>query len=50
MIATVRALPPGRFDEWLAQRKTLIAQANAEAKVAREKLSKETGAGAVENP
>ena len=46
MIATVRAVPPAQFDAWLARQKQLIA----EAKVARSKLSTQTGAGQVENP
>jgi cytochrome c oxidase subunit 2 len=50
MIATVRAVPPAEFEAWLAERKKLIAQANAAAKEARAKLSRETGAGQVENP
>jgi cytochrome c oxidase subunit 2 len=50
MIATVRAVPPAQFDEWLANQKRLISQANAEAQAARAKLSKQTGAGQVENP
>lgn len=50
MIATVKAVPPAQFDAWLAERKRLLAQANAEAKTAREKLGKQVGAGQVENP
>jgi cytochrome c oxidase subunit II len=50
MIATVRAVPPAQFEAWLAERKKLIAEANAKAKEARAKLSRETGAGQVENP
>ncbi len=50
MIATVRAVPPAVFDEWLAGRKKQLDEANAAAKEARAKLSKETGAGQVENP
>jgi cytochrome c oxidase subunit II len=50
MIATVRAVPPKVFEAWLAERRKLIAEANAAAKEARAKLSKETGAGQVENP
>ena len=50
MIATVRAVPPAQFDEWLANQKRLLTQANAAAKTAREKLGKQTGAGQVENP
>jgi cytochrome c oxidase subunit 2 len=50
MIATVRAIPPAQFDAWLANQKRLIAEANAEAKVARAKLNAQTGAGQVESP
>jgi cytochrome c oxidase subunit II len=50
MIATVRAVPPAQFEAWLAQQKQLIKQANAEAKVERETLNRQTGAGQVENP
>jgi cytochrome c oxidase subunit 2 len=50
MLASVRAEPPAQFEAWLAERKQLIAQANAEAKVARAKLGAQTGAGQVENP
>ncbi len=50
MLATVRAVPPATFDAWLAGRKKQISAANAAAKEARELLSKQTGAGQVENP
>jgi cytochrome c oxidase subunit 2 len=50
MIATVRAVPPATFDAWLAGRKQQLSEANRAAQVAREKLSKQTGAGQVENP
>jgi len=50
MIATVRALAPAQFEEWLARQKQLIAEANREAAAARQKLDKETGPGQVENP
>jgi cytochrome c oxidase subunit 2 len=50
MIASVKAVPPAQFDEWLAYQKKLIAQANAAAQVARAKLNAQTGAGQVENP
>jgi cytochrome c oxidase subunit 2 len=50
MIATVRAVPPAEFDQWLANQKRLIAQANAAAQAERAKLSHQTGAGQVENP
>jgi len=50
MIATVRALPPAQFEAWLANQKKQIAEANAAAQAARAKLSKQVGAGQVENP
>jgi heme/copper-type cytochrome/quinol oxidase subunit 2 len=50
MIATVKALPPAEFEAWLARQKRLISEANAQAKIAREKVRTQTGAGAVENP
>ena len=50
MIATVKAVPPAQFDEWLSYQKQLITEANAEAKVERAKLNFQTGAGQVENP
>jgi cytochrome c oxidase subunit II len=50
MIATVKAVPPAQFEAWLAYQKKLIAEANADAQVARAQLGKQTGAGQVENP
>jgi cytochrome c oxidase subunit 2 len=50
MIATVRALPPAQFDEWLANQKRLIGQANAAAQAERAKLRGQIGPGQVENP
>jgi cytochrome c oxidase subunit II len=50
MDAVVRAVSPAQFDAWLANQKRLISEANAQAKVAREKLSTQTGAGQVESP
>ncbi|HEX4294382.1 MAG TPA: cytochrome c oxidase subunit II [Rhizomicrobium sp.] len=50
MIATVKAVPPAQFDQWLAYQKKLIAEANTDAKQARAKLGAQTGAGQVENP
>ena len=50
MLATVRAVPPAQFEAWLANQKKLISEANQAAKVAREKLNTQTGAGQVENP
>jgi cytochrome c oxidase subunit 2 len=50
MIATVKAVPPAQFDEWLASQKKALTEANTQAKVARAKLNAQTGAGQVENP
>jgi cytochrome c oxidase subunit II len=50
MLATVRAVPPAQFEAWLANQKKLLSQADQAAKVAREKLGAQTGAGQVENP
>ena len=50
MIATVKAVPPAQFDEWLAYQKKLLSEANQQAKVARAKLNAQSGAGQVENP
>jgi cytochrome c oxidase subunit 2 len=50
MVATVKAVPPAQFDEWLAYQKKLLSEANEQAKVARAKLNAQTGAGQVENP
>jgi cytochrome c oxidase subunit 2 len=50
MIATVRAVPPAQFEEWLAQQKQLLSEANAQAKLARAKLSAQASAGQVESP
>jgi cytochrome c oxidase subunit 2 len=50
MIATVKAVPPAQFDEWLAYQKKLISEANVAAENARQQLGKQTGAGQVENP
>jgi cytochrome c oxidase subunit 2 len=50
MIATVKAVPPAQFDQWLAYQKKLLSEANEQAKVARAKLNSQTGAGQVENP
>jgi cytochrome c oxidase subunit II len=50
MIATVKAVPPAQFDQWIAYQKKLLSEANEQAKVARAKLNAQTGAGQVENP
>jgi cytochrome c oxidase subunit 2 len=50
MIANVKAVPPAQFEAWLAYQKLLLAEADAQAKIARAKLNAQTGAGQVENP
>jgi cytochrome c oxidase subunit 2 len=50
MTATVKAIPPAQFEAWLAYQKKQIAEANAQAAVARAKLNKQVGAGQVQNP
>jgi cytochrome c oxidase subunit II len=50
MIATVKAVPPAQFEAWLAYQKKQLAEANAQAAVARAKLDKQVGAGQVQNP
>jgi cytochrome c oxidase subunit II len=50
MIATVKAVPPAQFDQWLAYQKKELSEANEQAKVERAKLNSQTGAGQVENP
>jgi cytochrome c oxidase subunit 2 len=50
MIATVRAVPPAQFDAWLSSQKKQIGEANAQAKIAREKVKSQSGAAQVENP
>jgi cytochrome c oxidase subunit II len=50
MIATVKAVPPAQFDQWLEYQKKQLSEANQQAKVERAKLNSQTGAGQVENP
>jgi heme/copper-type cytochrome/quinol oxidase subunit 2 len=50
MIAVVRAEPPAQFDQWLAQRKHELEEANTDAAQERATLNKQTGPGQVENP
>jgi cytochrome c oxidase subunit II len=38
MVATVRAVPPAQFEEWLAKQKVLLREADEAAGVARKKL------------
>lgn len=48
MIATVRAVPPAQFEEWLSNQKKMIGEANEAARKTREKLAKAEGSSAVE--
>jgi cytochrome c oxidase subunit II len=50
MIATVKAVPPAQFDQWLEYQKKELSEANQQAKVQRAKLNSQTGAGQVGNP
>jgi cytochrome c oxidase subunit 2 len=50
MIATVKAVPPAQFDQWLEYQKKELSEANQQAKIERAKLNSQTGAGQVENP
>jgi cytochrome c oxidase subunit II len=50
MIATVKAVPPAQFDQWLEFQKKELSEANQQAKAERAKLNSQTGAGQVENP
>ena len=50
MMAVVRAEPPAQFEEWLARQKQLLNEANAQAKITRERLNAQAAAGAAENP
>ncbi len=50
MIAVVHAVSPADFETWLVQRQKDLAAADAAAQVSRGKLSKQSGAAAVENP
>ncbi len=48
MIATVRAVAPAQFEEWLTRQKQLIHEANEAARKTREKLGTQEGPAAVE--
>ncbi len=48
MIATVRALPPVQFEEWLSNQKQMLHESNEAAKKTREKLGTQEGPSAVE--
>jgi cytochrome c oxidase subunit II len=48
MIATVRALEPAKFEEWLSNQKQMLHESNEAARKTREKLGTQEGASAVE--
>jgi cytochrome c oxidase subunit II len=50
MIATVRAEEPAQFEEWLANQKRMLAEAESEAARERAQLNSRSGPGQVENP
>jgi heme/copper-type cytochrome/quinol oxidase subunit 2 len=50
MLATVRAEEPAEFEAWLAQRRQLLAEAQADAAAERKKLDEQQGPAQVENP
>lgn len=50
MTATVKAVPPAQFEAWLSNQKKLLAEADHDAQVSRERLAKQVGAGQVLNP
>ncbi|HUN78725.1 MAG TPA: cytochrome c oxidase subunit II [Solirubrobacteraceae bacterium] len=50
MIATVRALPPAQFEEWLATQKRELSESEAAAASERAKLDAQRGTAQVENP
>jgi hypothetical protein len=43
-------VPPAQFDAWLSRQKQLIAEANHDAQISRERLAKQVGSGQVQNP
>jgi cytochrome c oxidase subunit 2 len=50
MIATVRALPPAQFEEWLSTQKRELSESEAAAASERAKLDAQRGTAQVENP
>lgn len=50
MIASVRAVPPAQYEEWIAKRAQEIREANVEGGKMKEKLESEEGTGKVLNP
>lgn len=50
MIASVRAIPPAQYEEWVEKRTQEIHEANVEGGKMKEKLEKEEGTGKVLNP
>lgn len=50
MIASVRAVPPAQYEEWIAKRTQEISEANEDAAIQRSKLEAGSGTGRVLNP
>jgi cytochrome c oxidase subunit II len=50
MIASVRAVPPAQFEEWLANQQKEISEADIEAAKERHKLESESGTGKALSP
>lgn len=50
MIASVRAIPPAQYEEWIEKRTQEIHEANVEGGKAKEKLEEQEGTGKVLNP
>lgn len=50
MIATVRAVPPAQYEEWIEKRESEISEANIEAARAKNMLESREGTGKVLNP
>jgi cytochrome c oxidase subunit 2 len=50
MIASVRAVPPAQFEEWLANQTREISEANVEAAKTRQRLEQESAEGRTPNP
>ncbi len=50
MIASVRAVPPAQFEEWLASQQREISEANVQAANTRHQLEQESAEGRTPNP
>jgi cytochrome c oxidase subunit II len=50
MIATVKAVPPAQFEEWLSHQRQLITEANEQAEASRKQLIAQAAAGQVSHP